>query len=797
MRVLGLFHAMTDAWRLLRARPLGNLAAVLVLAGGLSALLLVGALSDLLRGAVPDSVPAEEVFAFGVQSGGGRTFLMLPRDEALQLRAEVPGLADAALYGWSDFNLAEGTGTESGPAERVAGVLTDGDLFAVLGWPMAMGRGFRADDFLPGAAGAVVIGERLWRSRFGAAPDIVGRSIRLDGETVVVVGVLPPQRAFPFQNQVYRAIDLASAGDRGAGQWRTLARIGDPQILQQTHAAIAAVQLERERSLGEDALRSPIRLVREWEDSANPDSAMLGFVLLVVAGLVMLLAASNAGGLVLVQWLGRGRDLATRHALGATRARVLGGLLMHGVILVLLAWTLAAVLAQAGADYFNAFLWQSQSGIPLYMQVALSGKVLLVGLGAALLAVVCLVYPTWRRLRRGDLAVDLRSGSRGVGAPFSRLGAALFGLQTVLAVVTVLATLQALQGAAELLNRSLGLETEQVLVARFNVGDAERGAAFATRLREVLAEEPGVLAVSIAETIPMASVMQADVLRGDRRLRADYAPVDAGFREVYGLGLRSGRWFDANEIAEQKPVAVIDPVLAKSLFGDLDPVGMSFRREGGREPQELQVIGVSERVFLARHLGSDPPALFVPATVSGRGEFGLALRVQGAPQDYSARLQAIALGVDPDMALTDVGPYANLRAKELGWTRLVVGLFAPLGLLALVLAGTGLTALLGSLVAQRVREIGLRRALGARAPSLVRALLGRISIWGCGGLLVGIAFAFALVHPMGDSVYGRSPLDWFSVLGTVIVMLLALALAVALPLRRALRIEPTEALRDG
>jgi ABC-type antimicrobial peptide transport system permease subunit len=290
--------------------------------------------------------------------------------------------------------------------------------------------------------------------------------------------------------------------------------------------------------------------------------------------------------------------------------------------------------------------------------------------------------------------------------------------------------------------------------------------------------------------------MQADVLRGERRLRADYAPVDAGFREVYDLGLRSGRWFSADEIAEQKPVAVIDPVLAQTLFGEVNPVGLSILREAGPQSQELQVIGVSERVILARHLGSDPPALFVPAAVSSRGEFGLALRLRGTPQDFAPRLQTIAHGIDADIALTDVDPFASLRAKELGWTRLVVGLFAPLGLLALVLAGTGLTALLGSLVAQRVREIGLRRALGARAPSLVRALLGRISIWGCGGVLFGSALAFVLMRPLGETVYGRSPVDWFSVAGTILVMGLALALAVALPLRRALRIEPTEALRE-
>ena len=789
--------AVGDAWRLLRARPLANLTVMLVLACGLVGVATVAALVETISGVAPEATRSEGLYSLGAGQGSAGS-LALPGEQALALRREVPELADAVLLRWNDFNIAAGAAREPARAERVSGVLVDGDLFGALGWPMALGRGFTTDDFEADAEPVVVIGDRLWRSRFAADPAVLGATIRLDGVPVTVVGVLPPRRAFPFQQQIYRAVHLPALSAHWPRPWQVLVRIDDPSGFGPVAATLAARQTERERLLGDDARESPLRILALFGEtgSADPGTQMLALVLSVVAGLVMLLAASNAGGLLLVQWLGRGRDLSTRHALGASAGQVLASLIVQGVLLAGGGWLLSLLASQWALSALNQYLWTHDNGMPLYIALTLSPKVLAVAGGVALLAVLVLTVPTWRRLRRGDLAQDLRSGTRTAGGVLSRFGRVLFGAQTLLAVVTVLVTLQAVEGARMQLQRGLGLDTESVIVAQFNSSDPVGKGEFARRLRATLAMEPGFAAVTVSASLPVALTSYRTLSAGDARSQAEFAPVDLGYRDVYGLELTRGRWFQSQEIEQQRPVAVIDPALAVDLFDGDDPIGRSFTVQEAGGPVHYTVIGLSAPVRLAGDGGADRASLFVPVASAPVYELALSARVRGEPSAALARLAEIAQAIDPDIALTDLGPFAELRWRANSWTRMVLGLFAPLGIIALVLAATGLAALLGSLIGQRVREIGVRRALGAPSGRLARSLVAGLSLWALLGLAAGLALAPLLVVPLSQSLYGDSSLSGATLLATVAVMALALLAAAALPLRRALRIAPTVALRE-
>lgn len=782
---------LADARRLLRARPLGNAMVVLVLASGLTALIVVAALAHLVSNNAPATVPAERLFIFGAGYGPSSN-LTLTGDEALALRREVPGLARTALLRWNDFNVG-GSGER---AEQASGMLVDGDPFALLGWPMALGRGFVDADFAPDAAPVAVIGERLWRSRFAADPGVVGRSIRLDGTPVTVVGVLPPRRAYPFQQQVYRAIHLAADERQQARPWQPLTRIDSGDEVGAVRAALAARQTEREQREGEAAAQSPLRMAPVWSDGAEAGTAMLLLALAVVVGLVMLLATSNAGGLLLVQWLGRGRELATRQALGATGGRVMGSLLGQGLLLGLLAWLLALLAASQVLAWLGDYLRRVPNGMPLYAELHIQPAVLGISALALVLVVLALTFPTWRRLRSGALALELRSGTRSVAGGLSRSGRILFGFQALLAVVTVLATLQAFVGAREQLQRPLGLQTDQVLVAQFSGTDVEAKGRFAQRLRERLATEPGLDAVTVSASIPGALTTYRTVAVGERRLGVDFAPVDMGYRDVYGLGLRSGRWFSAAEIDERRPVTVIDATLAAEFFGSEDAIGRRLDIHQSGKVEQVEVIGVSDPVRLTGRGGADQPSLFAPVPVAPVYELAVSARVRGAPEAFASRLLAIATELDPDIALAEVGSFEALRWRSNAWTRMVLGMFAPMGVLALLLTAAGLSALVGTLVSMRVREIGLRRALGAGPRQLIATLVGGLGRWGLAGAALGIGAAFVLLAPLGQTLYGDNLVGLSSIAGTFAVLGMALALAVAAPLRRALRIEPTEALRD-
>lgn len=789
--------AAEDAWRLLRARPLANLAVMLVLACGLAGVATVAALVDTISGVAPEATRSDGLYGLGAGQGSAGS-LSVPGEEALKLRREVSGLSRAVLLRWNDFNIAGDGAQDAVGAQRASGVLVDGDLFGTLGWPMALGRGFTAEDFEAGADPVVVIGDRLWRSRFAADPAVLGASIRLDGVPVTVVGVLPPRRAFPFQQQVYRAVHLPLLSVHWPRPWQVLVRVDDADRFGPIAAALAARQVERERLQGDAARESPLRIAPLFGDtgSADPGTQMLALVLSVVAGLVMVLAASNAGGLLLVQWLGRGRDLATRHALGATSGRVLTSLVAQGVVLAAGGWLLSLLASQWALTALNQYLWTHDNGMPLYIALALSPKVLAVAWAVALLAVLLLTVPTWRRLRRGDLAQDLRSGSRTAGGVLSRFGRLLFGTQTLLAVVTVLVALQAVDGARMQLHRGLGLDTESVIVAQFNSGDPAGKGAFAERLRETLASEPGFAAVTVSGNLPVALTSYRTLTDGDARSQAEFAPVDSGYRDVYGVEVTRGRWFRAEDIDEQRPVAVIDPALASELFGSADPIGRRFTVQESGGQVAYTVIGLSAPVRLAGDGGEDRASVFVPVARAPVHELAVSVRIHGDADVQIARLAELARAIDPDIALTDLGSFADLRWRSNSWTRLVLGLFAPLGAIAVVLASAGLAALLGTLVGQRVREIGVRRALGAPAGRVLRSLVAGLVGWALAGTLAGIALAPLMVVPLSQSLYGDSSLSATTILATVAVMALALLAAAALPLRRALRIAPTEALRE-
>ena len=792
MRLLA--AVVLDTWRSLRVRAWSNLAVVFVLALGLTAVVSISSIGQLVANPGTGAIPSEHLYVFGTGREGAVN-LTISGAEAAELRRSIDSLADAALIRWNDFNISAIDAKTGERAERVSGLLVDGDPFRLLNWPMALGRGFSKADFAVGAAPVVVIGDLLWRARFAADPSVVGREIRVDGKPATVVGVLPPNRAYTFQQQLYLAHALAGDSVHASRAWQSLLRADTPAQVQALNAALAAHQQERERTLGDTALESPLRMASIASGGPSAENWLLLLVLGVVVGLVMLMAASNAGGLLLVQWLGRSRELATRQALGASTRRVLSSLLAHALVLVATSWLLALLLSQQILAAFTRYLWRVESGMPLYVEFEISTFVLLTSAAAAVLAVVLIGLPVWWRLRRGGMAIELRSGARTTSGLLSRFGRGVFGLQALLAVVTVMATLQAALGAIEQQHRPLGINTDSVLVAEFDGSDPAAKTAFATQLRERLAAEPGVSAVSVGAHIPQALSSGRDLIRGENRISADYAPVDVGFAEVYQLPLRSGRWFSAAEVTQSRRVAVIDPALAAALFADSDPIGQTFEIEQRVDALVYEVIGVTETVRLSNVGGVDQPSLFVPLAAAPVYGLAIAVRVQGSPNAAIPRLLAIAAQINPDIGLTHVGSYAERRVQAKQWTLMVLGLFAPLGALALVLAATGLAALLGGLINDRIREIGLMRALGATPARVVRALLGGLARWGAIGALLGAACAVALIAPLGQSLYGENQIGPAVITVTFAALLAVFALAVSGPLRRALRITPIQALR--
>lgn len=790
-----LVSAFVDGWRLLRARPIGNVLAIGVLAAGLTAYVSITALNAVIFAEPPTAIDHDHTYRVGFATTGAQVPLAGGEClDLLDLRASDPHLAGTVAFRWSDLNLG---GDASDGASRVAGLLVDGDLFGTLRWPMLHGRGFDAADFRADADSVVVLGERLWRSRYAGDPGIIGREVRVDGQPATVVGVLPAQRTFPFQQQLYLSVSLAGRAALRSTTWQTVLALPDAAARESVERTLAALQVEREARWGEDARRSPLRL-QSLSPQVEPSTQLLGLVLQGIATLLLLLAASNAGGLLLVQWLGRRRELATRQALGAGAGRTLAALAVQGLLLAAVALAIGLFLTVRLVAALNAYLWSTDNGMPLYYAVELTPLVLAMTVVGTVLLLLALLWPTARRLRRGDLAQDLRSGARSIDGTLSRFGRGLFGLQCLLAMVAVLVAVQAAQGARDALKRPLGIDADRVLTAAFGSSDAAAGQRFAERLRQALDGEAQVEAVSMGGAVPVALVSQRVVRVGEASVTADVSPVDAQFARVFGIGLRGGRWLTAADTDDAASpdarVAVLDPAAAQALFGDADPIGRSVEVGFGGEFRAHTVIGLSQPVRMDSRGGPDRASLFVPAGQPTPYERSLAVRTRGPAEAFAPRLQAIARDIDPDIALVELGSFEQLRWRASSWSRFVLGLFAPLGLLAILLAASGLGALFGSLVAQRVREIGVRRALGAHGGRLARGLFGGLLLWGGSGAALGLVLALVGSRGMSQALYGDAGLGLPALLAALAVMSATLAVAAAGPLRRALRVPPTVAL---
>lgn len=778
-----------DVRHSLRRRLGLRLLIVLVLASGLVLFNFTASLLDGLFGDPPSVIDAQALYVVARGEGGVSRGNALAGEDILALRQRASSLSQLVATRWVEFNLSDAE-----TARQADGLWVDGDLFGTLDWPVPLGRNFGPADFSPGAAPALILSDALWRSEYAADPTLIGRQLIVDGEPATVVGVLGPDLSFPFQQDLYLSTRLQDHPDTLQLDWSSLLRLQDDSERAAIESMLANFQAERVARLGADAEREPITLSLWWNNVTQPEAQLLMAALALLVWLVLLLAATNAGGLQLVLWIGRGRELATRSALGQPLARSIAMLFSEALILALLALAVALPCSLFLLGEMQHYLHHSENGMPRYVKLELSTTVWLWTVASTLLAALLLVWPSLRRLRRGDLTPKLRSGDRGNAGGLHGLSRGLLGLQCALACITVVVALVCAEGARRELSRPLGFDGDPLLTASFGFADAERQARFARQLRQAAAELPGVEVASLAGGLPIGLVPQRQIKHAEARLQVDYLPADEHSAAAWGLTLRQGSWFGAADVAQANRVAVIDQTLADSLFNG-DAIGRTLQLEDRRwGEQPLTVIGVVQATRTSIG-GGDRATLFTPLMIDAGYGLTLSLRNLGPADSQRQALAELARRIDPAIALVDLRSFAQLRWEAASWTRMILSLFAPVGALAMLLAATALSALLGFVISQREREIGIRRALGASAGQIGSALLRRLRLPAALGCALGLALALGLAMPIASGIYTDPDIAPGALLLALLPMGLALGTASFWPLRRALRIEAAVALR--
>ena len=730
------------------------------------------------------------------------------------LRDRNPVFRSMALYASVALSLTGGD--EPVP---VTGQLVSGNYFETLGVRPEIGRAFLPEeDRAPGERPVVVVSHGLWQRRLGGDPRILGRTIHINGWPFTVVGVAPPEfhgvnglvvAGLWVPASMYNELLPIPAwfNTRRALVFSVVGRLkpGTPAEQAQTAMQVLARQLEQEYP--EDNRGRTVELVRLAESAINPNNrdklTNAGAVLMTVAGLVLLIACGNVTNLLLVRASGRRREIAIRLALGAGRWQLIRQLLAESALLAAAGGGLGLLLARWSRD----LLWAARPPVlnSLDYRIELDGRVL--GFTAALSVLTGLVFglaPAWRATR-SDLVTELKERT-GQTAPSGS-----FSPRSMLVVGQVALSLVALIGAA-LFIRSLqsaeqinpGFQIDGVVLVQFNLTthgyDEARGQEFQRLVAERVSALPGVTAAALGSSAPFAGGFQRTVLiegqenlaNGKGRL-ALAVSITPGYLRTIGIPLLRGRDFTDRDLPGSPRVAIINDVMAQRYWPGEDAMGKRFRFFG--EDVSTQVVGIARTAnYLA--IGELPrPMVYTSMRQTCSPLTVLHARVSG---DEAAGLDAIKRELrrlDRNLLLDGQSMAAQIR-DSLWAPRLAAGLLGSFGLLALLLATVGIYGVISYSVSQRVREIGVRMALGATAGDVhllvVKEGVRLVAV----GVAAGCAIALCTSRLVKSLLFVVSATDALTFTGIPALLVMAGLSACWIPALRATRVDPVTALRS-
>ena len=804
------------AWRALRRRPGFAAAVLLTLALGLGATGAIFAAADaaLLR-PLPYAEPDALVHLWRTHARALDAKGDLSYPDFLDLRERAG--AFAGLAGYHSNRVVLGAGDR--PQVLWAGKTT-ANFFAVLGARPAAGRFFAEGEDATGAPRVAVLSHALWTRQFAGDPGVVGRSVRLDGAPYTVVGVLPPH----FQFAPVGAADVWVPFDRPADwrarrtiSWfRAIGRLKPGATFERAGAEVAAVADALAREHPEANAENGARIVPLREEITGAVRPLL-VTLLGAAALVLLVALANVANLLLVRGTGRAQELGVRAALGAGRGRLVQQLLVESVLLALVGGALGLAVAQLGVRGLVAAIPPERlRGMPYLADVGvgagLAGATLLVSLVAG---VVCGLAPALRAARP-RLAETLRDGARGssAGGAAGRLRDGLVGAELGLTVVLLAGAVLFGRSLTRLLAVDPGFRAERVFTVfiplpRVAYASREAKVAFFSELEERVRALPGVDGVGLTTKLPLDpgnstsyEVVGAPEPPPGRAPQAHYRSVNAEYFRTLGIPLVRGSTFSPRRVGAGTPAdtaapreLVISQALARAAFGRADPLGRQLLAVG---PRPATVVGVVGDVATGRLEDATTPTLYVPYPEAPDVSMRLAVRTRGDVAGLEAAVRGTVRAIDPEVALYQAYPMASLvRQSESVFLRrfplLLVGGFAAA---ALALAVVGTYGVVSYAVAQRVREFGVRLALGAPAGSLVRLAVERVARAALVGVGVGLVLAVALARAASGLLYGVRATDPAAYVGAALLLGAVAAAAAAVPARRATRLDPARTLRD-
>ena len=796
-------HDIRYALRSLRGRPAFAATVVLLLGAGIGAATTVFSVVDgvLLR-RLPYPEPHELVYLSNASH---------PPVEFREWEREISAVSEWGAI-WNEAADLSG----DGPPQRLSVGRVTPELFRTLGARAAVGRTFTADDYAAGSDLAV-LSHAFWRTRFGADPDLVGRDVRVGDRSLRVVGVLeagfaPPGIMVRGDTEVWTPLDLDDPAiqDRGLHVLEVVGRLAEGVDVERARAEMEAFDARLAREHPDVYVDSEGNVestpVMPLKEAVVGDVGGTLLVLLGAVGLLLLLACANVANLLLARGADRARELAVRGALGATRRNLVTQLTVESLVLALGGGLAGAALAFGGV---RGFALLEPGILPRSASVAVDGRVLLFALAVSLLTGLLFgVLPALQSTRVDpNDALKEGTGRATLAGGRSRFQGALVVAEVALSLVLLVGAGLLFHSFLRLTGVNTGFRAERLVTVDLQLRagyEAEARARFVDELLPRLRALPGTREAVAATTLPFqyasggsccwrtpVTLPGADETNG---VRSDMNPVTAGYFTALGVRLVAGRdLHEGDETLDPLPVVVNESFASVVFGGAAEAMGEEVRFSDRR----AVIVGVSADV---RHTGFDrgaAPEVYLPWEARGH-EFPFLNLAVRTDLDLGAVAPAIRNAIwelDPDLPIPDVVTMDGRMSRSVADERFYSAILAGFAVVALLLAAAGVYATLLYAVRQRVREMGIRLALGARSGDVVRLVLRRGLGLTALGIAIGLAAALAGARVLGSMVYGISPRDPVTIAAVSGLLALVALGACLLPAIRAGRTNPLETLR--
>jgi putative ABC transport system permease protein len=801
----GIGNDLKHAVRALRKSPLFSSTVVGVLACAIAACVIVfTAITVMVLRPFPFANPGGLTFIWSSDARRAQTRILTSYPDYVDWRDRTHAFEDLAAVRFARQNL-----TRTGAPLRVATIATTPNLLTLLGVAPVIGRSFALDDATPGASPVALLSRGFWVRVLGGDPSVLGSTLRLNAIAHTVIGILPDdlERSGPLQADVWTVLrpEGAASNDRSDRSYFVVGRLRSDIGAEQASTELKTVARSLEAEHAETNVGWSVRVLSPRDLTAG--SRLILTILSAVVALLLLIACTNVAGLLIARGIARRRETAVRLAMGASRFRLMQQWLIENMLLSILAAGLGIVLANAGLRLVSAIVGDVN---PFLAEMAIDRSALaLAGALALATPLVFGVAPALAALRSSSADHLRSSGARGTLGSRARsrrfLVVSQFAMTTALLVVTGLSvrTVLAIRDIA------LGFDPDQTLAMRIEVSgprydSVEALARFTAGSVVALKELRGVTSVAASTRIPIVDreTTQRFTIEGrtpaglDEGEWAGRVAVSSEFLEVMRIPLLEGRPLQERDGASAPPVALINRALAARYWPASSPLGARLRfASGTARSTSMEIVGVIGDVRNSDADQTPVPQIYVPIAQNPERALAFLVRTTMDPSLLIDPIRRRIGTLDADQALFDVRTMRRFVFDDLAGTLVAGGLFATFGIMALALALIGLYGMLAWSVGQRTSEIGLRIALGARPTAILLQFLRE------GGTLVGVGIGVGLVAGAGlgqairSTLYGVSPLDPSVFVGLPVVLGFAALLAIYGPARRAMRLQPLEALR--